>query len=375
MTVKNQRPQLLKLRSSKREEKTEAPLRQRPALFGDLLEKYHNEALPTRPHVKTTYLANLKYLKHRWAQSRLTDIVNAPTEIEAWLNSLHSIKNPKKPLARQTRKHIRALLHHVCECGVKWDMLTSNPAKSIRVSEGVHPKPRDLFLLPEEFQDLMDDPELPQHVKVISNVCLFTGLRISEVLGMRWEHIDFRKKHIDVKVSVVGDHIDTPKADRSETRVPMSDELAATLRDWKNYDPPINGWVFGSAITGQPFTASIMQSDHLVPAGNRLGLNAIGQQLGWSAFRHTYRSLLADLGEPLEVQKALSHLAVANEKASRRKREMLARASARNVGKAGANLPDLIPVSSHHKTYKRGGRTGGAKPNTSQTKTTRLGVA
>lgn len=303
---------------------------QRMTLFGDLLEKYQRDAFPTRPHVRTTYLANLRYIEQRWAPVPLREMSKATADIESWLNGLHSTKNPTMPLARQTRKHIRALFHHVCECGIKWGHLGLNPTTSVRITEGSRPKPRDLFVLPEEFKSLMDDPELPQHVKVIFTVIMFTGLRVSEVLGLRWEDIDFKQRVIKVRVSVVGDHIAPLKSGSTEDQIPLSGVLAASLREWRKHEQPINGWVFGSAATGQPYTASIMQSDYLVPAGGRLGLNSTDQQLGWHAFRHTYRCLLSDLGDPLKVQKVLTGTANAGSRSSRRKLEMLARASFRD---------------------------------------------
>ena len=41
--------------------------------------------------------------------------------------------------------------------------------------------------------------------------------------------------------------------------------------------------------------------DHLHPAGQTIGI----PNLGWYAFRHTYRTILDDLGTPIRVQQKL----------------------------------------------------------------------
>ena len=67
-------------------------------------------------------------------------------------------------------------------------------------------------------------------------------------------------------------------------------------------------------MTGQPYYASEIQKDYLKPAGRRVGLQANGLpvNLGWHAFRHTYRSLLDATGAPIGVQqKLMRHAQVA----------------------------------------------------------------
>jgi integrase len=107
---------------------------------------------------------------------------------------------------------------------------------------------------------------------------------------------------ISILRSSDGPHVGHTKSEESEQEdYPMHRVLAEALTTWKKQFVPIEGWVFGSALTGRPFHASTMRADHLQPAGRRAGITG----LGWHTFRHTYRALLADLEEPLEVQQAL----------------------------------------------------------------------
>jgi integrase len=54
-------------------------------------------------------------------------------------------------------------------------------------------------------------------------------------------------------------------------------------------------------LPGRPFHADSLRDDHLHPLGQVIGI----VNLGWYAFRHTYRTLLDDLGTPVGVQQKL----------------------------------------------------------------------
>jgi len=88
--------------------------------------------------------------------------------------------------------------------------------------------------------------------------------------------------------------------------------------------------VFSKPGYGRPFHADSLRDDHLHPAGQTIGI----PNLGWYAFRHTYRTLLDDLGTPIGVQQKLmrhsdvgttmNHYGSAYEKTKRRANELVA---------------------------------------------------
>jgi len=55
------------------------------------------------------------------------------------------------------------------------------------------------------------------------------------------------------------------------------------------------------ADTKRPVHGDAIQKDYLRPAGEKIGL----QGVGWHSFRHTYRTLIDDIGTPLGVQQRL----------------------------------------------------------------------
>jgi hypothetical protein len=59
--------------------------------------------------------------------------------------------------------------------------------------------------------------------------------------------------------------------------------------------------IFANADTKRPVHGDAIQKDYLRPAGEKIGL----QGMGWHSFRHTYRTLIDDIGTPLGVQQRL----------------------------------------------------------------------
>jgi len=133
-----------------------------------------------------------------------------------------------------------------------------------------------------------------------------TGLRVSEILALKWSDIDFEHLTMRVTRKIVNGRVDEDRY--SEDDLPMDPDFATHLLDWKRQCPtsPEN-WVFANPQAGQPYHASEIQKDYLRPTGQRVGLEANGQavNLGWHMFRYTYRSLLDATGAPIRVQQKL----------------------------------------------------------------------
>jgi integrase len=56
----------------------------------------------------------------------------------------------------------------------------------------------------------------------------FTGLRLGELLALRWRDVDFSNSAVHVRQSFTNGRVDTPKSGEERT-VPMADEVAAAL--------------------------------------------------------------------------------------------------------------------------------------------------
>jgi integrase len=150
---------------------------------------------------------------------------------------------------------------------------------------------------PEKFQELVLRLREPYRTTVIVAMC--TGMRVSEVLALRWEHIDFKVGAMLVQQGVVNGRIGRVKTEASNDYIPLDPEFAQILLNWKG--DKLNGLVFPSHITGGCYYAGVIQQQILKPAGEAIGL----LDIGWHVFRHTYRSLVDETGAPVGVQQKL----------------------------------------------------------------------
>lgn len=133
-------------------------------------------------------------------------------------------------------------------------------------------------------------------------VAICTGLRISEILALRWSRINFDRFTLLVKVKVVNGRVGRVKTEYSEDELPLDPDFATVLLNWKAQCPmSLGDWVFPSPFTGRCYHASPIQQDYIRPNAEKLGITGVG----WHTFRHTYRSWLDATGAPIGVQQKL----------------------------------------------------------------------
>jgi integrase len=237
-----------------------------------------------------SYRSNLKtHIRPKWGNAPIQEI--KALEISEWLKSL--------PLSPKTRGHVGALLHLLFERAMLWDLMDvqRNPLELVKLKGTSKRMKKPQILTPEKFQELVSTLQEPYKTMVIVAMC--TGMRVSEVLALRWEHIDFKAGVMLVQQGVVNGRIGKVKTEASNDYIPLDPEFAQILRGWKG--DRASGLVFPSHITGRCYHASVIQRQILKPAGEKVGLSGIG----WHVFRHTYRSFLDETGAPIGVQQKL----------------------------------------------------------------------
>jgi integrase len=146
---------------------------------------------------------------------------------------------------------------------------------------------------------------------------LYTGLRISEMLGMVWDDIDFEAGVIHVRAQLSrarrGDPAQRvpPKTAASVRDVPLVPQLARLLSAHRQRSRFARGadWVFATA-RGTPYGHRNVSRRCLGRAAQLAGLNNDGwPPLRFHDLRHTFAShLIIDLGlDPAQVSRILGH--------------------------------------------------------------------
>ncbi len=232
-----------------------------------------------------------RHIRPRWGATPLSKM--RPMDVAEWLRTL--------PLSPKTRAHIKRVLHLLFERAMLWGLIDvqRNPLELVRVKDGSKRQKALVTLTREEFQALIT--HLREPVRTMAIVAMCTGLRISEVLALRWDCLDFEAGTMQVERAVVNGRIGKTKTETSKDEVPLDGELAVILLEWQAEQGRKPGLVFPSPLTGGCYHAGMLQKLHLKPAGEKIGING----LGWHAFRHSYRGLLDESGANAGMQKGL----------------------------------------------------------------------
>lgn len=246
-----------------------------------------------------SYLTVLeRHIRPKWGHLTIGKVRS--WSVQDWLTAFKA--------APKYKGKIKALMHRLFEKAMLWEMieLQRNPMTLVEV-RGISKRRKKPFVLTiEQYFSLLD--QLPEPYRTMAIVAQSTGLRVSEILALQWGDIDFEHLTMRVTRKIVNGRVGRVKTEYSEDELPLDPDFAAHLLHWKRQCPPSpEGWVFLNRVTCQPYYASEIQKDYLRPAGRRIGLEVNGQlvNLGWHAFRHTYRSLLDATGAPIGVQQKL----------------------------------------------------------------------
>ena len=139
----------------------------------------------------------------------------------------------------------------------------------------------------------------------------FCGLRLGEVLGLTWQHVDFDKGIIRVRHSLdAWDNLKGPKTKAGVRDVPMPTLLAQELRDWMPYavgEP--RGLIFRTR-TGCKLTTASYHRNVWQPTldGAGLGPDKDGRRFHYHALRHFAASMMIAGNIPLpDVAQLLGH--------------------------------------------------------------------
>jgi integrase len=276
-------------------------LKTRSTTVFDLVSHYRERELDPdtvwKTHsTKVTYEGYLnKWILPRWERYPLVR-VNAG-EVELWLRSL--------PLARSSCAKIRNLMSVIFNHGIRHEICDRNPIQLVRQS--AKRKAAPLILSASEVQRLIAVLGIRERTLVL--LAFGTGLRMSELFGLKWRDIDFQRNEISVTRSIVFQVVGPCKTEASQKPVPLDSRLAEALKRWRDHTTYRNAedWVFASpAARGQrPYWGQCLMRRIIRPAAAKVGIT---QGIGWHTFRHTYSSLLRANKTDIKVtQELLRH--------------------------------------------------------------------
>ena len=245
---------------------------------------------------RAAYECYLKaWILPRWGEHRLDQV--KPVAVEEWLGSIKRARGTKAKI----RNLMSALFHHA----MRYEWVDRNPIKLVRQSAKREKVP-DVFEL-AELQLLLSKLSVRERTLVLLDAA--TGLRVSELLALRWRDVDFENLELRVTRSIWHQVVGDCKTEASAKPVPMDEYMAEDLNRWRRQSPyPMpDDWVFASpSMRGQqPYWPDNLMRRYIKPVARAIGIH---KNIGWHTFRHTFGTLLKANGEDVKtVQELLRH--------------------------------------------------------------------
>ena len=173
------------------------------------------------------------------------------------------------------------------------------------------------FLNRQELKDCLEQLRvLNPRVALAMEFISLTGLRCGEMLALRWQDIDFKKKLLNVNGTIVksrcnGDEVQrgTPKNIYSYRDVDLNQRSLAILRWFKSDNKKMELWGRkGNCISrsyhdkGYVFTTRSGAPYNIQFINRQLRkLHIPGKKISTHIFRHTHISMLAEMNVPLKA--------------------------------------------------------------------------
>lgn len=98
-----------------------------------------------------------------------------------------------------------------------------------------------------------------------------TGLRIGELLALRWQDVDLETGMLRVRQTVYEGHFDEPKSQRSNRTVPLGARGVAIFLRWRPEILNSEALVFGTR-NGSPLSRRNLLQRQLAPIAKQLGI-------------------------------------------------------------------------------------------------------
>jgi integrase len=204
------------------------------------------------------------------------------------------------------------------DTAVEWDYLRVSPfyqRTKVSLPKLSHEQ-KGRGLTPEEVKKLLDAAYDLGYTMIATAV--FTGMRLSELLALRWEDVDLDKNQVHVRRSLArrrkkfggtGFEFVVPKSEKSIRRIDLSPRLKKILLEHKlssGAKPGGLGLVFCNSV-GNPVDRARFMKDFFYPTWGAAGIG----YLRFHDLRHTYGSLKIHQGENLKyVQLQMGHASI-----------------------------------------------------------------
>ena len=246
-----------------------------------------------KPSSARIYQFNLdKYVMPVLRSMRLCDITR--TTIQHFLLTLKG-----EGYAPATLHSIRVTIAKVLQAAVDSGYLERNAAQGVQIG-GRETNTQRVFLTPPQIQNLL--AKLGEPCRAVVLTAVLTGMRIGEVLALRWNRVDFLRGSLEVAQTYSDGQFGTPKTRSSQRVIPMSSALSKALELHRAgcLHKEAGDLVFCTS-KGTPLSPKNLYNRVLAPTCDELKL----PRVSWHSFRHASATVMGDSGESIKTAQAI----------------------------------------------------------------------
>ena len=167
---------------------TTAAALQEPTLEA-VIEVYTRDEMPERAKSQQNYrLLMDRHIQPKWGDKVLSEV--RPHAVEVWLRELSS--------SPETKRHIKSMMYRLFELAMKrgWLEAQRNPMSLVRV-KGRNRVIEKVVLTPDQMLTVRENLEDPY--RLMAELACYLGLRICEVLGLKWDDFDEKAKTLSIQ--------------------------------------------------------------------------------------------------------------------------------------------------------------------------------
>ncbi|HEX3608737.1 MAG TPA: site-specific integrase [Solirubrobacterales bacterium] len=219
---------------------------------------YSENVRDCKPSTMRDYRNMARVLVREFGSRKIETITTE--DIELWISGYGG--------SNRTRQKYLVCLSSIFKRAMKVYGLPRNPADLVERPRVRRTAKIDL-LRPEEVLALVRAAESEQDAAIF-HTAAFAGLRMGELLALRWGDVDFTRRTIHVRENWTQGETTTPKGG-TERAVPMAEEVAERL-------------------------ARLGQREHFTADDDLVFCTARGQHVGYKALKERYRAALRSAG-------------------------------------------------------------------------------
>ena len=286
----------------------------------NFIEYVNTTYIPTELPLLATTTANsyqgviAKYLEPRFKGSCLRELT--PLTLQQYFSGLAGQKIEHPSILK-----IRDALSSILRSAVRFGFLVQNPLDGLQMPPDKRPRRPKPTITPEQFNNLVEFISEPYATMV--HVAIWTGLRVSELIGLKWRCI--HADSITIEERYTRGDWSVPKTQASAATIGVDPNVIARILRLKTLTLEIqagravrhfkavksdgaDNLVFQSVKDGKPMNDQNVLKRHIQPAARALGLHFVN----WRCLRTSHATWLVQAGaDPKSVQGQMRHSRIA----------------------------------------------------------------